>query len=50
MNEPRIITIDELTSDLDAGRVAEFWNVLTDRTGRLSAGPTVSILVEEALS
>jgi rhodanese-related sulfurtransferase len=30
MQEARIITLDELTAEQAAGRVAEFWNVLTD--------------------
>jgi len=30
MQEARIITLDELTADQAEGRVAEFWNVLTD--------------------
>jgi rhodanese-related sulfurtransferase len=40
MKAPRILTIDQLTTQRAEGRVAEFWNVLTDGyfTGELIPG------------
>lgn len=40
MKQSRIISIDELTSQQASGRVAQFWNVLTDDyfTGELIPG------------
>jgi rhodanese-related sulfurtransferase len=40
MSQVRIITIDELTRDLQAGAVAELWNVLTNEyfTGEMIPG------------